>query len=214
MDMPTRRVRLRPIKSDDDSDNAPGSGSTVAGVCVICLAPFQADERLTWAAPASKIDSTESDEIPEGETTTPNRASNDNDPTVAESQTEMGENNLTCSSNSRCQHAFHKDCIIPWLCRKDEHNQCPICRQEFCPQTQVQPPWSMLGQQVGDVTAPFGSLTRAQGMGLEEGLLVDMIPTMPSSESGEVDDEQLDVEMGNVQTENEEPRANINNADI
>mmetsp|Transcript_18980 Transcript_18980/g.52721 ORF Transcript_18980/g.52721 Transcript_18980/m.52721 type:complete len:350 (-) Transcript_18980:405-1454(-) len=35
------------------------------------------------------------------------------------------------SKKVECQHAFHKDCIIPWLAKKDEP-RCPCCRQEFC----------------------------------------------------------------------------------
>ena len=27
-----------------------------------------------------------------------------------------------------CSHAFHTDCILPWV---SEHNTCPVCRAEL-----------------------------------------------------------------------------------
>lgn len=39
---------------------------------------------------------------------------------------------ITWSPNSLCQHAFHEDCIMTWLMKKDEP-LCPCCRQEFIP---------------------------------------------------------------------------------
>jgi Ring finger domain len=39
---------------------------------------------------------------------------------------------ISWSPEAACQHAFHTDCVIPWLAKKEEP-QCPICRQEFCP---------------------------------------------------------------------------------
>ena len=38
---------------------------------------------------------------------------------------------VTWSSKEACSHAFHKECIVPWLAKKNEPN-CPCCRQEFC----------------------------------------------------------------------------------
>ena len=43
---------------------------------------------------------------------------------------ENGEH-VSWSPDHKCQHAFHKDCIIAWLAKKDEP-KCPICRQDFC----------------------------------------------------------------------------------
>jgi hypothetical protein len=37
---------------------------------------------------------------------------------------------VSWSPNETCQHAFHKECLVPWLAKKDQSN-CPICRQEF-----------------------------------------------------------------------------------
>jgi hypothetical protein len=48
---------------------------------------------------------------------------------------ESGEH-VSWSPDVKCQHAFHKDCIISWLAKKDEP-KCPICRQDFCRLTEV-----------------------------------------------------------------------------
>ena len=39
---------------------------------------------------------------------------------------------ISWSTSKDCQHAFHKDCIIPWLAKKTEETKCPCCRQSFC----------------------------------------------------------------------------------
>jgi hypothetical protein len=40
---------------------------------------------------------------------------------------------VTWSRERCCQHAFHHDCIVPWLAKKnDAHPKCPCCRQVFC----------------------------------------------------------------------------------
>jgi Ring finger domain len=39
---------------------------------------------------------------------------------------------ISWSTEESCQHAFHTDCIVPWLAKKEEP-RCPVCRQEFCP---------------------------------------------------------------------------------
>ena len=36
------------------------------------------------------------------------------------------------TTNGGCLHAFHHDCIVSWLSKKEEP-QCPVCRQSFCP---------------------------------------------------------------------------------
>jgi len=35
------------------------------------------------------------------------------------------------AQKQQCKHAFHKDCIVPWLAKKNEP-KCPCCRQDFC----------------------------------------------------------------------------------
>ena len=35
------------------------------------------------------------------------------------------------SSNPKCSHAFHKECIIEWLVKMQPETPCPCCRQEF-----------------------------------------------------------------------------------
>ncbi len=38
---------------------------------------------------------------------------------------------ITWSPEISCQHAFHKECIIQWLAKKEEL-KCPVCRQDYC----------------------------------------------------------------------------------
>jgi len=40
------------------------------------------------------------------------------------------------SSNKNCQHAFHEECIVPWL-TKNQSGECPCCR---CPFTDLPAP--------------------------------------------------------------------------
>lgn len=35
------------------------------------------------------------------------------------------------SAEATCLHAFHNDCLVPWLAKKNEPH-CPVCRQAFC----------------------------------------------------------------------------------
>ena len=35
---------------------------------------------------------------------------------------------ITWSKNEDCVHAFHTDCIVPWLM---DHDDCPNCRNDF-----------------------------------------------------------------------------------
>jgi hypothetical protein len=49
---------------------------------------------------------------------------------------EVGEV-VVWSSNAACQHAFHEECMVDWLCKMLIQSQnrdstpCPCCRQEF-----------------------------------------------------------------------------------
>jgi hypothetical protein len=40
-------------------------------------------------------------------------------------------NRVAWSKEKSCKHAFHSECIIPWLAKKEE-TKCPCCRQDFC----------------------------------------------------------------------------------
>ena len=37
-------------------------------------------------------------------------------------------NDIAWSKNKECAHAFHTDCIVPWLM---EHEECPMCRSDY-----------------------------------------------------------------------------------
>lgn len=72
------------------------------------------------------------------------------------------------SPDRKCQHAFHKDCIIAWLAKKDEP-KCPICRQDFCvlhdvPAMVVEPEMQQQQQLQQQMAVPYSfsqSLSRA-----------------------------------------------------
>lgn len=38
---------------------------------------------------------------------------------------------VTWSSNPRCVHAFHRECVTDWLIKMQPETPCPCCRQEF-----------------------------------------------------------------------------------
>lgn len=38
------------------------------------------------------------------------------------------------SSNKMCKHAYHADCVMPWLLEQ-KRNDCPLCRRNFLSET-------------------------------------------------------------------------------
>jgi len=97
---------------------------------------------------------------------------------------ENGEK-VTWSKEESCPHAFHTECIIPWLAKKNE-SKCPCCRQDFCIVEPVTP--SDLS-----VLAPFGliptslaaSMLGSPFIGVEEG----MVGTTSETPHGQVTSE-------------------------
>lgn len=45
---------------------------------------------------------------------------------------------IVWSSNGKCPHAFHKDCVVEWLIKMQIGTPCPCCRQEFTDLNQFQ----------------------------------------------------------------------------
>mmetsp|Transcript_13315 Transcript_13315/g.36797 ORF Transcript_13315/g.36797 Transcript_13315/m.36797 type:complete len:104 (-) Transcript_13315:3709-4020(-) len=43
---------------------------------------------------------------------------------------DVGET-VVWSSNEKCSHAFHQECILEWLIKMQPETPCPCCRQEF-----------------------------------------------------------------------------------
>jgi hypothetical protein len=40
---------------------------------------------------------------------------------------------VTYSKQAGCKHAFHKECIVPWLAKTNDGSpRCPCCRQVYC----------------------------------------------------------------------------------
>lgn len=58
---------------------------------------------------------------------------------------EIGDK-VVWSSNEKCNHAFHVDCIVEWLIKMQEGTPCPCCRQEF---TNLPP---FVPQNTGDIS--------------------------------------------------------------
>mmetsp|Transcript_109179 Transcript_109179/g.163303 ORF Transcript_109179/g.163303 Transcript_109179/m.163303 type:complete len:365 (-) Transcript_109179:128-1222(-) len=62
---------------------------------------------------------------------------------------------VTWSREVQCAHAFHTECIVPWLAKKQKDPKCPCCRQDYC---MIQPVTPADFQQ-----SPFGFLPMPGG---------------------------------------------------
>jgi hypothetical protein len=41
------------------------------------------------------------------------------------------DDTVVWSSNDKCAHAFHEECVVGWLIKQQPDTPCPCCRQEF-----------------------------------------------------------------------------------
>lgn len=96
-----------------------GDSSKIHGACVICLEEFEPGDQIVWAS---------------------NDATSENQ--------ETNEENGNDSSQNRCKHVFHHECMVQYLASnsyrrfrkrtpllrsaKEIENPCPTCRQNFC----------------------------------------------------------------------------------
>jgi hypothetical protein len=142
-----------PISRLDNSSLPANDGNdsrrkTVPAMCAICICPYEVGDRVTYN---------------QGTASTP----------LLQQDLESGEPSPTISL---CPHAFHTDCILQWLAKKnDAHPECPCCRRPFCsvaPLTTADlmtPNTSILGGGLGMAraaetsTATIGTTTRIAG---------------------------------------------------
>jgi len=93
---------------------------TVPIVCAICLGNYEEGDSIT-CSPLSIIPSAE------------HQNQEDETQTQTSSTTTTVVTDGSLSSLSCCPHAFHRDCIVQWLSkRNDARPECPVCRRTFC----------------------------------------------------------------------------------
>ena len=50
---------------------------------------------------------------------------------------------IAWSRNEECRHAYHVECILHWLMK---HNDCPLCRSNYCSKTPLKPTFPIARQ--------------------------------------------------------------------
>jgi len=110
--LPFARLESSTISNDPEEENPEipdmedSRKKTVPGVCAICLCAYEVGDRVTYSDGVSTV----------------------------ESEQDIESGTLSSSSSiSKCPHAFHTDCIVQWLAKKnDARPECPCCRRPFC----------------------------------------------------------------------------------
>lgn len=82
---------------------------------------------------------------------------------------QVGEQVTFAAFGHACSHAFHTDCIVPWLSKKTEP-ACPVCRQPFCPTPTLSRVPSSVGAEDDDAVVPPSLLYQlmSENFGIDE----------------------------------------------